>query len=112
MVVYTWVLVFSNNPSALKYFAVHPPFQTLALGLFTAGILTLQPTSMAQPRAKARGFQRHQIIMLGVAFPILLVGSLAIIYNKYVNESPHFASWHGVSLPPQEPQPFFNVYKL
>ena len=39
---------------------------------------------------------------LGV--PAIVLGSLAIIANKAIHESPHFKTWHGVrplpSLPP------------
>jgi len=95
MVIYTWILIFSNNPSSLKFFAVHPPFQVLAIAIFGVGIITLQPTTMSQPKAKARGFKRHQLFMLGAGLPIIAVGSLAIIYNKFARQSAHFTSWHG-----------------
>ena len=89
MVVYTWILIFSNNPASLKFFAVHPPFQVLAIAIFGTGILTLQPTTMSQPKAKARGFKRHQLLMLGAGLPIIAVGSLAIIYSKFARQASH-----------------------
>jgi len=50
---------------------------------------------MAKPKAKARGFGRHQLIMLYMGFPLITAGTLAIIFNKYVHESSHFTTWHG-----------------
>jgi cytochrome b-561 domain containing protein 2 len=32
-----------------------------------------------------------------VGFPSILLGALAISYNKYVHGAPHFTTWHGVS---------------
>jgi len=92
---YSSSLVLFNNPSAMKWFAIHPPFQTLAVAVFAYGILTLQPTTMSQPQAKARGFARHQMAMFYIGFPLISAGSLAIIYNKYSREAAHFTSWHG-----------------
>jgi len=93
LVVLTWITVLSNDPKSLGLFAYHPPLQTLAIALFAIGILTLQPTS--QPRTKAAGLTRHQLIILGLAFPCIAVGTLIIIWNKKIHEAPHFTSWHG-----------------
>jgi len=93
-VLVTWVVVLSNNPTALGLFAFHPPIQTLAIASFTCGILTLQPTS--QPHTKAAGLRRHQIAMIGVGYPLILVGTLIMVYVKYSHSSAHFTSWHGV----------------
>ncbi|KAF8577242.1 hypothetical protein K439DRAFT_1365103 [Ramaria rubella] len=93
LVVLTWAAILGNNPKSLGFFAYHPPLQTLAIATFVFGILTLQPTS--QPRTKQAGLSRHQIIILGFGFPCIAVGTLIIIWNKTVNEYPHFTSWHG-----------------
>jgi len=94
--VYTWILVFSQpNPiSALRFFAFHPPLQTLAVLLFGIGILTLQPTSKSAPRAKERGLKIHQIIQLGLGAPCILVGSTMMILNKIDHGAAHFTTWH------------------
>jgi len=96
MLIYTWILIVASNPFSLSYFAFHPPFQILAIACFGYGILTLQPTTLAQPKAKAQGFARHQLFMLCLGFPCITIGSLAILYNKKVNEYAHFETWHGV----------------
>ena len=57
--------------------------------------MTLQPTS--QPKTKAAGLTRHQLAMAAIGVPAIFLGTLAIIWNKYVHDSPHFKSWHGVS---------------
>ena len=59
-----------------------------------AGILTLQPTSQA--KTKAAGLTRHQLAMGALGVPAIVLGSLAIIANKAIHESPHFKTWHGV----------------
>jgi len=98
VVISTWVLVLANDPVAKGVFAFHPPLQSLAIGLFCFGILTLQPTSLAQPKAKARGFQRHQLIMLFLGFPCILGGTFAIWYAHTRGSSHHHhaKSWHGI----------------
>lgn len=93
LAVVSWILVLFNHPFSLGWFAFHPTFQTLAIALFAFGIITLQPTS--QPKTKAAGLARHQLIMLGMAFPIITFGTGSIIHNKNLHEAPHFVSWHG-----------------
>jgi len=89
----TWVLVLASDPVSLGWYAFHPTCQTLAIVLFTFGVLTLQPTS--QPKTKAAGLARHQLIMLGLAFPIISFGTWAIIHNKNLRDAAHFKTWHG-----------------
>ena len=94
LALFTWLLVFTSNPSALGFFAVHPPAQTLAVLLFSWGILTLQPTRSAT--SKKAGLARHQLIQLGLAVPVLLVGTAFMWWNKHVHGAAHFTTWHGV----------------
>ncbi|KAJ7286051.1 hypothetical protein C8J57DRAFT_1286589 [Mycena rebaudengoi] len=89
----TWVIVLVNDPVAVGWFALHPLLQSLSLFLFTYGIITLQPTS--QPKTKAAGLVRHQYAMLGVAFPLIFVGTFSVWYNKSVEGKKHFYTWHG-----------------
>lgn len=89
----TWVVILTNDPISLGWFPLHPLLQSLALSLFTYGILTLQPTS--QPRTKAAGLARHQTAMIICGFPVIVLGTSAMIYNKYTHGAPHFTSWHG-----------------
>ncbi|KAI0928399.1 hypothetical protein AcW1_005654 [Taiwanofungus camphoratus] len=89
----TWVLVFTNNPTGLGWFFWHPVLQSLSVAHFTYGILTLQPTS--QPTSKAAGLSRHQLIMLGLGLPAILLGTLAILINKRLHGYAHFVTWHG-----------------
>ncbi|KAH7921729.1 hypothetical protein BV22DRAFT_1132012 [Leucogyrophana mollusca] len=90
----TWGIVLSNNPTSLGLFPFHPILQSLALLCFTYGILTLQPTS--QPKTKAAGLKRHQIAMIGVGFPCIVLGTLAIVYRKWSRAADHFTTWHGI----------------
>ncbi|KAG1835731.1 hypothetical protein EV424DRAFT_21757 [Suillus variegatus] len=89
----TWFIVFINNPTSAGWFPVHPLLQSLGIGCFTYGILTLQPT--AHPKTKAAGFQRHQKTMLAVGFPCIALGTLAIEIHKFSEGHGHFATWHG-----------------
>ncbi|KAG8217296.1 hypothetical protein J3R82DRAFT_5391 [Butyriboletus roseoflavus] len=89
----TWAIILSNRPASLGWFTYHPLLQSLAIGSFAYGILTLQPTS--QPRTKAAGLQRHQIAMIGVGVPLILAGALAIFFQKNSHSAPHFTTWHG-----------------
>jgi len=90
----TWLIIFTNSPSSLGLFAGHPPLQTLAITCFAIGIMTLQPTSHAQPKSKIRGLARHQLIMLGLGFPAIVTGTTLIWANKTIHESEHFTTWH------------------
>ena len=111
----TWVITLSNNPTSLGLFFFHPILQSLSIAMFTygeystcaqtfpsgwmltvaTGILTLQPTS--QPKTKAAGLTRHQLAMIALGVPAISLGTLAIVWRKSLNESPHFTTWHGVS---------------
>ncbi|GJJ12040.1 hypothetical protein Clacol_006281 [Clathrus columnatus] len=93
LILSTWLAILLNDPRSFGLFAFHPPLQVLAIGLFAYGILTLQPTS--QPKTKLAGLNRHQLIILGSAFPCISVGTLVIIWNKNIHEKPHFVTWHG-----------------
>ncbi|THG97665.1 hypothetical protein EW145_g7572 [Phellinidium pouzarii] len=88
----TWLIVFLNHPGSLGLFAGHPPLQSLAIVCFGLGILQLQPTS--QPKTKARGLTRHQLVILGVGLPSIIVGTALIYSNKVIHDSPHFVTWH------------------
>lgn len=90
----TWFTVFTNNPTSMGWFSVHPLLQSLGIGCFTYGILTLQPT--AQPKTKAAGLRRHQRTMLAVGFPCIALGTLAIEIQKFIRGHDHFATWHGI----------------
>lgn len=81
-------------PTIFPYHAL----PSVPLYLIYIGILTLQPTTLAQPKAKASAFNRHEFFMFYLGLPSIFLGSLAIIINKSVNGYPHFTTWHGVSL--------------
>ncbi|KAI9569040.1 hypothetical protein HD554DRAFT_2021107, partial [Boletus coccyginus] len=89
----TWAIIFTNDPTSLGWFAFHPLLQSLAIGCFTYGISTLQPTS--QPHTKAAGLQRHQIATIYIGVPLILAGGLAIFLQKNSHGAPHFTTWHG-----------------
>ncbi|KDR81435.1 hypothetical protein GALMADRAFT_239336 [Galerina marginata CBS 339.88] len=89
----TWTAVLMNAPAQAGWFAWHPPLQTLAIFLFTFGIITLQPTN--QPKAKAAGLVRHQVAVFVAGFPLIVLGTFAVFYNKVLREADHFTTWHG-----------------
>jgi hypothetical protein len=89
----TWFTVFTNNPTSMGWFPIHPLLLSSGIGCFTYGILTLQPT--AHPKTKAAGLQRHQKVMLAAGFPCVALGILAIEIEKFNLGHGHFATWHG-----------------
>ncbi|WRT68236.1 uncharacterized protein IL334_005212 [Kwoniella shivajii] len=89
----SWFLVFSGDLKAMGWFAVHPPMQSLAITAFLLGITPLQPPA-SNSNIKSTRFKSHQTIMLGIALPVLAIGSAAMIYNKYLHGAKHFTSWH------------------
>jgi len=94
ILVISWCIVLSNNPTKAGWFALHPLLQTLAIFLFTYGILTLQPTS--QPKTKAAGLVRHQAAIIMTGFPAILVGTFAVVYHKFLEGANHLVTWHAV----------------
>jgi len=65
---------------------------------FVPGIITLQPTSFADPRGKAAGLLRHQVVIFFLGFPSVLLGTFSVSYNKWLHGADHFTTWHGVRL--------------
>ena len=61
------VLVLTHDPAALRYFAPHPPLQSLALLVLGASILGLQPTSLGMPALKAQRAGWHVRAAAGAA---------------------------------------------
>jgi len=90
----TWLLAFVSNPVNLGWFFWHPILQSLSICLLAYGIVTLQPTS--QPRTKAAGLARHQYAILCGSYPALLLGTLAIWWNKSLHGARHATTWHGI----------------
>lgn len=74
-----WKILY-QNPAGL--FSYHPSLQSVAILLFTEGVLVLQPTKTAG--AKKAGLKLHQIFQ-ATALPVLLVGSFMIWYNKAIH---------------------------
>jgi len=93
IVIYTWSLVRTSNPAPSRYFAVHPPAEALAVLALFIGALQLQPT--ARPKSRKRGLARHQLIVLGLGAPAILISSGFMVRNKVDHGAPHFTSWHG-----------------
>ncbi|CAD6567819.1 MAG: hypothetical protein TREMPRED_004020 [Tremellales sp. Tagirdzhanova-0007] len=90
----TWYMVFSGDVSAMGWFAVHPPLQSLAITAFLMGITPLQPSP---PNSKVRQtrLNTHQSAMLGLVLPAFAVGSAAMWWNKHLHGADHFTTWHG-----------------
>ncbi|KAJ1307237.1 hypothetical protein OPQ81_001351 [Rhizoctonia solani] len=90
---YTWYSVFVHSDfMEMGYFAAHPSLQTAAVLAFAMGVMTLQPTLSAG--SKEAGRTRHQKIQLGLGFPLIILGSLAVIVHKERMGWTHFASLH------------------
>jgi cytochrome b561 len=73
------------------FFHWHPALMTLALVIFTQGILTLQPATT--PLEKVEGRNRHALIQ-SLGLLSALFGVSAIAYNKYSHDKAHFTSPH------------------
>lgn len=78
-----------THPAGL--FTAHPGLNSLALALFTQGVLVLQPTKT--PGAKKAGFTWHQRFQLS-AVPLLVAGSAAVFASKLAHGGKHFRTWH------------------
>ncbi|ORY35367.1 hypothetical protein BCR39DRAFT_3781 [Naematelia encephala] len=76
----TWYFVLSGSLSAMGWFALHPPLQSLAI---TAFLLVRQ----------AR-FNTHQTVLLGLALPAMALGTASMWWNKHVHGAVHFTTWH------------------
>jgi hypothetical protein len=74
------------------FFHWHPALMTLALVIFTQGILTLQPATT--PLEKVEGRNRHALIQF-VGLLSAILGVSSIIYNKSLHNHSHFDSPHG-----------------
>ncbi|EEB93168.1 hypothetical protein MPER_08220, partial [Moniliophthora perniciosa FA553] len=51
------------------------------------------PTS--QPKTKAAGFQRHQFAIFFIGVPAITLGTLSVMFNKWLRDAEHFKTWHG-----------------
>lgn len=86
----------SSNPGNVSIYFWFVPVYVLwsQINQHSKGILTLQPT--AQPKTKNAGLVRHQIAILILGFPSILLGTLAVLCNKWLKSADHFTTWHGV----------------
>lgn len=94
-------IVFSVFMTALSrpgssLFSWHPFLMTLAFSLFmTEAILLFSPhgSPIKQLPHKTKG--RVHWILQSLCASCAVLGLAAISYNKYLNDKPHFTSWHG-----------------
>jgi hypothetical protein len=56
-----------------------------------SAIMTVQP-----PSPKTEGIARHQLTILAVAFPAIMLGATAIYYKKEASSAEHITTWHAV----------------
>lgn len=64
----------------------------VGLVLITQGVLTLQPTKIAEE--KKVGQSQHASFQ-SIALLVFLIGASVIVYNKISHNAPNFTSWHG-----------------
>ncbi|EGG11212.1 uncharacterized protein MELLADRAFT_70886 [Melampsora larici-populina 98AG31] len=76
-----------------KLFTFHPLLQSFAILSFYQGILVLQPTKT--PAQKRAGLSVHEVFQITGAVAIT-AGTVIMIVNKLLHNSPHFKSWHGL----------------
>ncbi|RXK38122.1 hypothetical protein M231_04583 [Tremella mesenterica] len=89
----TWYLVFSGDISAMGWFALHPPMQSLAIAGFVLGITPLQPYPSSTHIRQTRLITHQTFIYLSSLF--LLLGTSAMWYNKHLHSAKHYTTWHG-----------------
>jgi cytochrome b-561 domain-containing protein 2 len=89
----TWYIVLRNGFSA-GWFTPHPPLLSLALTLFTVGIIPLQPPTPGSGSTRTKRTNTHQAILGGLAIPAMAVGVAAMWMNKHVHSAQHFTTWH------------------
>ena len=78
---------------ALGYFAPHPVLNSLSISLIVLGILPIQPPP-ASTTVRAERFKTHQGLILGIAMPVLALGSASMWWNKHIHGAAHFTTWH------------------
>lgn len=59
------------------------------------GIVPIQPPTPSAASRESR-FTKHQILILRITMPLILLGSAAIWWNKARRSAAHFRTWHGV----------------
>lgn len=88
-------LVFTHLPYPLPLFGFHPLVQSLGLILIVQAILTLQPTTGAQPARKARASTLHQYLLALAVVPLFTAGASIMYYLHDQPGTKHYISWHG-----------------
>lgn len=87
--------IFTHLPHPLPLFGWHPLTQSFALVLLAQALLTLQPTTGAQPSRKARASTLHQFLLALAVVPLFTAGA-SIMYHLHDQPgTQHYISWHG-----------------
>ena len=84
-----WAAILSND---VIFFSYHPLLNSLAVLLFTQGILVLQPTST--PKDKITGTYVHSVLNT-LAVALAIAGLVVIEMNKASHPETRFQSLHG-----------------
>ncbi|XP_068171891.1 transmembrane reductase CYB561D2 isoform X2 [Antennarius striatus] len=78
-------------------FSWHPFFMTLSFSFFmTEAILLFSPQGSLIRKFPHKTKGQVHWILQSACLCCAILGVTAIIYNKYLNDKPHFTSWHGL----------------
>ncbi|XP_005992722.1 transmembrane reductase CYB561D2 [Latimeria chalumnae] len=78
-------------------FSWHPFLMSLAFSFFmTEAVLVFSPESSPIQSFSRKVKARCHWVLQVLAVLCALLGLAIIIYNKYINDKPHFATWHGL----------------
>ena len=89
-----WWLVLAHAPSGgLPYNLYHPLLVALGVACIVQGILVVQYASQQE---RQQALTLHQVFLVGLALPLMGLGSYAMWYAHSLPGREHFVSWHGV----------------
>ncbi|XP_068598388.1 transmembrane reductase CYB561D2 [Brachionichthys hirsutus] len=90
-----FIAVLARPGSSL--FSWHPFFMTLSFSFFmTEAILLFSPQGSPIKRFPHKTKGRVHWMLQSACVCCAVLGVAAIAYNKYLNDKPHFTSWHGL----------------
>ncbi|KAK2915093.1 cytochrome b561 domain-containing protein 2 [Channa argus] len=95
-IVFTISIALISRPGS-SLFSWHPFFMTLAFSFFmTEAILIFSPHGSLIKRFPHKTKGRVHLILQCFGVSCAVLGLSAISYNKFLNDKPHFTSWHGL----------------
>ncbi|XP_028302536.1 transmembrane reductase CYB561D2 [Gouania willdenowi] len=93
---FTLFIALLSRPGS-SLFSWHPFLMTIAFSfLMTEAILLFSPYGSPIKKLSHKTKVQVHWTLQGVCVTCAMLGMTAIIYNKHLNDKPHFTSWHGL----------------